>query len=142
MPLQIDPRTGQKIHLPYPGEPGYQGPGGGGGGQAYNPAGGIGGPNLRRPNIGGGPAGAGGPVRRRTPAGPSAAASPRPQAGGPSMGGRIAPAQSALNKPAQVGPAMEDLGNFGAMGAVEGIGQHGAVNAASVLNRRRRGGRA
>jgi hypothetical protein len=138
--MPIDQRTGQR--LPYPGEPGYQGPGGGGGGQAYNPAGGVGGPNLRRPNLGAGPVGAGGPVRRRRPAGPPTAPLQAAQASGPPMGGRIAPAQSALNKPAQVGPAMEDLGNFGAMGAVAGIGEPGAVTAESVLNRRRRGGRA
>jgi|AACY02.8.fsa_nt_gi hypothetical protein len=130
--MPIDQRTGQR--LPYPGEPGYQGPGGGGGGRPYTPAGGMASPHVQRPNIGGGPVGGGGPTRRRRPAPPAQAG------GGPPMGGRIAPAQSALNQPAQAGPAMEDLGNFGALGAVAGIGEPGAVNAASVLNRRRRGG--
>lgn len=140
MPLQRDPRTGQTIRLPYPGEPGYQGPGGGGaggGGAAYNPTGGLGGnPNIRRPALGGGPVGGGGRARRRT------SAAPRPQAQMPMMGGgRIATAQRAGNRPAQAGPSMDDLGNFGALGAVAGIGQQGAVNPASVLNRpRRRGG--
>jgi hypothetical protein len=138
--MPIDPRTGQR--LPYPGDPGYQGPGGGGGGQPYTPAGGMASPNVQRPNIGGGPVGGGGPVRRRRPAPRPPQAGGGPPRGGPPMGGRIAPAQSALNKPAQAGPAMEDLGNFGAMGAVAGIGETGAVNAASVLNRRRRGGMA
>jgi len=137
MPMQRDPRTGQTIRLPYPGEPGYQGPDTRGGGIGYTPPGApLSSPNVRRPALGGGPAGAGGSVRRRTARG--AAAPKMPMMGG----GQIAPAQSALNQRAQAGPPMEDLGNFGALGAVAGIGETGAVNPQSVLNRprRRRGG--
>jgi len=134
--MPVDPRTGQR--LPYPGEPGYQGPGGGGGGQAFNPAGGVGGPNLRRPHIGGPPVGGGqAGVRRR---GTQAPPQQPPRTGGGSalpVGGRVAPPQMALNRPAQAGPPMDDLGNFGALGAVPGIGEQGAVNASSVLNRPR-----
>jgi hypothetical protein len=138
--MPYDPRTGQR--QPYPGEPGYQGPGGGGGGQAYNPAGGVGGPNLRRPSIGGPPVGtqqgrgpqqAQGPqagLRRRRPMG----------GGGP---GRVAPPQMAMNRPAQVGSPIAGLGDFGALGAVPGVGTPGAVNPGSLLNipgTRKRGG--
>jgi hypothetical protein len=155
MPITTDPRTGQPKRLPYPGEPGF---GGGGGGQPFNPGQGVGGrpaapppaprmaggPNLRRPQLGGPPVGGqpppqmGGGVRRRQPSRPGG------PGGGPGGGRAVAPPQMALNQPAQVGPPMADVGNMGAMGAVPGIGQQGAVNPASLLNLpgmpRRRGG--
>jgi hypothetical protein len=142
MPTTIDPRTGQPMRLPYPGDPGYQGPGGGGGGGvAYNPSQGMAGNpfqtgGIRRPNIGGPQPGG---ARRRRPG-------TAPPMGGGGMGkpmGRVAPPQMAMNQPAQVGTPMQDIGNFGAMGAIPGIGSPGAVNAGSVLNlpmSRRRGG--
>ena len=55
-------------------------------------------------------------------------------------GGRVAPPQMAMNRPAEVGSPMAGLGNFGAMGAIPGVGQPGAVNANSVLNTPRRRG--
>jgi hypothetical protein len=152
MPTGTDPRTGQPIRLPYPGEPGYQGPGGGGGGQAFNPSGGIGGPNLRRPQLGGSPIGGPQGIQRRRPGGQRPPQGkppgqpPRTGGGSPPMpgGGRgVAPPQMAMNQPAEVGTPMQDIGNFGAMGAMPGIGEQGAVNAGSNLNlpkQRRRGG--
>ena len=148
MPMTTDPITGQPKRLPYPGEPGF---GGGGGGQAFNPGQGVGGrsappprmaggPNLRRPQLGGPPVGGqsapqmGGGIRRRQQPTPS---------GGPGGGRGVAPPQMALNQPAQAGTPMADVGNMGAMGAIPGIGQQGATNPASVLNlpgMRRRGG--
>ena len=127
--MPVDPRTGQR--LPYPGEPGYQG---GGGGQAFNPGQGIGGPpptapqmtgGIRRPSIGGPPVG-GGPTRSR-------GGTPPMGRGGP-PGGRVAPPQMAMNQPAQVGPPIGDFGLAGAAGAIPGVGPPGAVNAASTLN--------
>jgi hypothetical protein len=104
----------------------------------------AGGPNLRRPQLGGPPVGGqspppqmGGGVRRRRP--------PRPGGpGGPGGGRGVAPPQMALGQPAQVGTPMADVGNMGALGAVPGVGQQGSVNPASMLNLpgmpRRRGG--
>lgn len=132
--MPVDPRTGQR--LPYPGDPGYQG--GGGGGQPFNPGQGIGGPpsappqmtgGIRRPPIGGPPTGGGpmgGGVRRR--------GGPPPMGRGGPPGGRVAPPQMAMNNPAQVGPPIGDIGFAGAAGAIPGIGQPGAVNPASTLN--------
>ena len=93
---------------------------------------------IRRPKIGGGPIGGqrpmgqGGPrVQRRGGGGPP---------GPPGKRGGVAPPQMAMQNPAQAGPPMNDLGQFGALGAVPGVGQQGAVNPSSLMNVKRRGG--
>lgn len=56
---------------------------------------------------------------------------------------QIAPAQTAMHQPAQIGPEWPatdpmGLGAYGAMGSVPGVGMQGAVDPRAVMNTTRR----